>query len=160
VCGFILSELLNLQATELQRWKLEEERKYEEAKQAEEAALAIAEKEKAKSKAALEAAEAAQRIAEMESKKRSSAEMKALKETEEKRKAWWLFRCCITTLSLFALLAEMALLQNHCLSALFIFFLSRCLNRTITPMGLFPVVLWTEISGEIVNEDLQVSLIG
>lgn len=87
VCGFILSELLNLQATELQRWKLEEERKYEEAKQAEEAALAIAEKEKAKSKAALEAAEAAQRIAEMESKKRISAEMKALKETEEKRKA-------------------------------------------------------------------------
>jgi len=81
-------------------------------------------------------------------------------QTEEKRKAWWLFRCCITTLSLFALLAEMALLQNHCLSALFIFFLSRCLNRTITPMGLFPVVLWTEISGEIVNEDLQVSLIG
>ncbi|CAH8387464.1 unnamed protein product [Eruca vesicaria subsp. sativa] len=74
-------------ATELQRWKLEEERKYEEAKQAEEAALAIAEKEKAKSKAALEAAEAAQRIAEMESKKRISAEMKVLKETEEKRKA-------------------------------------------------------------------------
>ncbi|KAH0871490.1 hypothetical protein HID58_078512 [Brassica napus] len=74
-------------ATELQRWKLEEERKYEEAKQAEEAALAIAEKEKAKSKAALEAAEAAQRIAEMESKKRISAEMKALKETEEKKKA-------------------------------------------------------------------------
>ncbi|KAJ0262946.1 Kinase with adenine nucleotide alpha hydrolases-like domain-containing protein [Hirschfeldia incana] len=74
-------------ASELQRWKLEEERKYEEAKQAEEAALAIAEKEKAKSKAALEAAEAAQRIAEMESKKRISAEMKVLKETEEKNKA-------------------------------------------------------------------------
>ncbi|KAF8097537.1 hypothetical protein N665_0286s0046 [Sinapis alba] len=74
-------------ASELQRWKLEEERKYEEAKLAEEAALAIAEKEKAKSKAALEAAEAAQRIAEMESKKRISAEMKVLKETEEKKKA-------------------------------------------------------------------------
>ncbi|XP_010417189.1 PREDICTED: U-box domain-containing protein 52-like [Camelina sativa] len=74
-------------ATELQRWKLEEERKLEEARHAEEAALAIAEKEKAKSKAAMEAAEAAQRIAELESKKRVNAEMKALKESEEKTKA-------------------------------------------------------------------------
>ncbi|KFK32639.1 hypothetical protein AALP_AA6G269400 [Arabis alpina] len=74
-------------ATELQRWKLEEERKLEEARLAEEAALAIAEKEKAKSKAAMEAAEAAQRIAELESKKRVNAEMKALKESEEKTKA-------------------------------------------------------------------------
>ncbi|CAH8390000.1 unnamed protein product [Eruca vesicaria subsp. sativa] len=74
-------------ATELQRWKLEEERKLEEARLAEEAALAIAEKEKAKSKAAMEAAEAAQRIAELESKKRVSAEMKALKESDEKTKA-------------------------------------------------------------------------
>ncbi|CAH2061248.1 unnamed protein product [Thlaspi arvense] len=74
-------------ATELQRWKLEEERKLEEARLAEEAALAIAEKEKAKSKAAIEAAEAAQRIAELESKKRVNAEMKALKESEEKTKA-------------------------------------------------------------------------
>lgn len=74
-------------ATELQKWKLEEERKFEEAKHAEEAALAIVEKEKAKSKAAIEAAEAAQRIAEIESKKRISAEMKALKESQEKKKA-------------------------------------------------------------------------
>ncbi|KAG5386724.1 hypothetical protein IGI04_038194 [Brassica rapa subsp. trilocularis] len=74
-------------ATELQRWKLEEERKLEEARLAEEAALAIAEKEKAKSKAAMEAAEAAQRIAELESKKRVNAEMKALKESDEKTKA-------------------------------------------------------------------------
>ncbi|CAA7033076.1 unnamed protein product [Microthlaspi erraticum] len=74
-------------ATELQRWKLEEERKLEEARLAEEAALAIAEKEKAKSKAAMEAAEAAQRIAELESKKRVNAEMKALKDSEEKTKA-------------------------------------------------------------------------
>ncbi|CAH8263356.1 unnamed protein product [Arabidopsis lyrata] len=74
-------------ATELQRWKLEEERKLEEARHAEEAALAIAEKEKAKSKAAMEAAEAAQRIAELEAKKRVNAEMKALKESEEKTKA-------------------------------------------------------------------------
>lgn len=54
---------------------------------AEEAAMAIAEKEKVKSRAAIEAAEAAQRIAELESQKRISAEMKALKEAEEKKKA-------------------------------------------------------------------------
>ncbi|XP_028781270.1 U-box domain-containing protein 52 [Neltuma alba] len=74
-------------AIELQRWKLEEERRLEEARLAEEAALAIAEKEKAKSKAALEAAEAQKRIAELEAQKRLSAEMKALREAEEKKKA-------------------------------------------------------------------------
>ncbi|XWS70637.1 hypothetical protein CRYUN_Cryun03dG0063800 [Craigia yunnanensis] len=74
-------------ARELQLWKLEEMRRLEEARLAEEAALAIAEKEKAKSKAAIEAAEAAQRIAELEAQKRVNAEMKALKESEEKRKA-------------------------------------------------------------------------
>ena len=73
-------------AVELQRWKLEEERRLEEARMAEENALAIAEKEKAKSKAAIEAAEAQKRIAELEAQKRISAEMKALKEAEEKRK--------------------------------------------------------------------------
>ena len=66
---------------------MEEEQKLEEARLAEEAALAVAEKEKAKSKAAIEAAEAAQRIAELESRKRINAEMKARKEAEEKRKA-------------------------------------------------------------------------
>ncbi|KAE9587015.1 putative protein kinase RLK-Pelle-RLCK-IXb family [Lupinus albus] len=74
-------------AVELQRWKLEEERRLEEARLAEEAALAIAEKEKAKSKAAIEAAEAQKRIAELEAQKRLNAEMKALKEAEEKRRA-------------------------------------------------------------------------
>lgn len=69
---------------ELQRWKLEEERKLEEARIAEESALAVVEKEKAKSRAAIEHAEAAQRLAEMEAQKRRSAEMKALKEAEEK----------------------------------------------------------------------------
>ena len=64
-----------------------EERRLQEARLAEETALAIAEKEKAKSRAAIEAAEAAQRIAELESQKRISAELKALKESEEKRKA-------------------------------------------------------------------------
>lgn len=49
--------------------------------------MVIVEREKAKSKAAIETAEAAQRIAELEAQKRISAEMKALKESEEKRKA-------------------------------------------------------------------------
>ncbi|KAI5659192.1 hypothetical protein M9H77_27985 [Catharanthus roseus] len=73
-------------ALELHRWKVEEQQKLEEAKLAEEAALAIAEKEKAKCKAAIEAAEAAQRIAELEAQKRINAERKALKEAEEKKK--------------------------------------------------------------------------
>ncbi|KAL9177191.1 hypothetical protein ABFS82_01G043100 [Erythranthe guttata] len=71
-------------AKELQRWKIEEQKRLEDARLAEEAALAVAEKEKAKSKAALEHAEAAQRIAELEAQKRINAEMKALKESEEK----------------------------------------------------------------------------
>ncbi|KAL0324038.1 UNVERIFIED_CONTAM: U-box domain-containing protein 52 [Sesamum calycinum] len=71
-------------AKELQRWKMEEQKRLEEARLAEEAALALAEKEKAKSRAALEHAEAAQRIAELEAQKRINAEMKALKEAEEK----------------------------------------------------------------------------
>ncbi|KAK1369992.1 U-box domain-containing protein 52-like [Heracleum sosnowskyi] len=71
-------------AMELQRWKLEEERKLEEARIAEESALAVVEKEKAKSRAAIEHAEAAQRLAEIEAQKRRSAELRALKEAEEK----------------------------------------------------------------------------
>ncbi|CAN6721301.1 unnamed protein product [Malus baccata var. baccata] len=74
-------------AVELQRWKLEEERRLEEARLAEETAMAIVEKERAKSRAAIEAAEAAKRIAELEAQKRINAEMKALKEHEEKKKA-------------------------------------------------------------------------
>lgn len=49
--------------------------------------MGIVEKERAKSKAAMEAAEAARRIAELEAQKRINAEMKALKESEEKKKA-------------------------------------------------------------------------
>ncbi|XP_047320293.1 U-box domain-containing protein 52-like [Impatiens glandulifera] len=71
---------------ELQRWKLEEEMKLEEAKIAEGAALALVERERAKSRAAMEHAEAAQRIAALESQKRISVEMKALKEAEERNK--------------------------------------------------------------------------
>lgn len=72
---------------ELQRWKLEEQQRLDEARLAEEAALALAEKEKAKSRAAIEHAEAAQRLADIEAQKRISAEMKALRESEEKNKA-------------------------------------------------------------------------
>ncbi|KAK2986975.1 hypothetical protein RJ640_024873 [Escallonia rubra] len=64
---------------------MEEHRRLEEARLAEEAALTVAEKEKARSKAALEHAEAAQRIAELEAQKRS-AKIKVLKEAEEKDK--------------------------------------------------------------------------
>ncbi|OVA15765.1 Protein kinase domain [Macleaya cordata] len=73
-------------AIELHRWKMDEEQRLQEARLAEEAALAIVQKEKAKCRAAMEAAEAAQRIAELEAQKRMNAEMKALKEAEEKKK--------------------------------------------------------------------------
>lgn len=76
-----------MKAMELQQWKLEESRKFEELRHAEETALAIAEMEKAKCKAAIEAAEAAQRIAELESQKRRNAENKARREAMEKKKA-------------------------------------------------------------------------
>lgn len=72
---------------ELEQWKKEEARRLEEAQLSEEAAVAIAEKERAKSKAAIEAAEAAKRIADLEAQKRISAEKKALKEVEERRRA-------------------------------------------------------------------------
>ncbi|XP_027339742.1 U-box domain-containing protein 35-like [Abrus precatorius] len=61
-------------ALDLQRWKLEEQRKLEEARIAEETALAIAQTEKAKYRAAMEAAQASRRIAELEAQKRISIE--------------------------------------------------------------------------------------
>ena len=75
-----------LQAVELQRWRMEEERRLEEARLGEEAAMAIVEKEKAKCRAAIDAAEASQRLAELESQRRVNAEMKALKEAEDMKK--------------------------------------------------------------------------
>ncbi|KAI4376846.1 hypothetical protein MLD38_014559 [Melastoma candidum] len=73
-------------AREFDRWKMEEEQRLEEARHAEVAALALAEKEKAKCMAAIQAAEEAQRIAEREAQRRIYAEKKALKEAEERRK--------------------------------------------------------------------------
>ncbi|PKU63938.1 U-box domain-containing protein 35 [Dendrobium catenatum] len=72
-------------ALELHRWKMEEEHKLEEARLAEESAMALVEREKAKCKAALEAAQAQQRIAELEAQKRRYAEMQALREAEERK---------------------------------------------------------------------------
>uniref|UniRef100_A0A7N0RDP2 RING-type E3 ubiquitin transferase n=1 Tax=Kalanchoe fedtschenkoi TaxID=63787 RepID=A0A7N0RDP2_KALFE len=74
-------------AKELHDWKMEEARRFREARLSEESALAIVEREKAKCKAAIEAAEAAQRLAEMEAQRRRHAEMKARKEAEEKNRA-------------------------------------------------------------------------
>lgn len=76
-----------MQTRELQQWKTEEERKFEQAKLAEEAALALAEVERHKTKTAMEAAQMQQRLAEMESQKRKSAEIKAKQEAEERKKA-------------------------------------------------------------------------
>ncbi|KAF8033634.1 hypothetical protein BT93_C0037 [Corymbia citriodora subsp. variegata] len=73
-------------ARELHHWKMEEEQRLEEARLAEEAALALAEKEKQKCMAAIQAAEQAQKIAEREAEKRIYAEKKALKEAEERKK--------------------------------------------------------------------------
>lgn len=66
---------------------MEEARRFKEVRMAEEAALAMAEKEKEKCREAIEKAEAAQRVAEMEAQKRKQAELKARREAEEKRRA-------------------------------------------------------------------------
>lgn len=62
---------------------MEEERRLEEARVAEEAAKQTAEQERAKYKSALENAQAAHRIAELESLRRISAERKAIQDTNE-----------------------------------------------------------------------------
>nr|GMC51284.1 U-box domain-containing protein 35-like isoform X1 [Ipomoea batatas] len=74
-------------AKELQLMKIEESQRFDQARQAEEAALRMVEMEKAKCKAAMEAAEKAQKIAEMEAQRTKYAEMKAKKEMAEKNRA-------------------------------------------------------------------------
>ncbi|KAI4337159.1 hypothetical protein L6164_015607 [Bauhinia variegata] len=74
-------------ANEINQWKLEEARQVEEARLAGEAALAMAEMEKAKAIAAIEAAEKARKMAEKEAERRKQAEMKARREAEEKDRA-------------------------------------------------------------------------
>ncbi|WJX48192.1 non-specific serine/threonine protein kinase [Trifolium repens] len=73
-------------ALELQRWKLDEQRKLEDARFSEETALAVAEKEKAKCKVAMDAAEASRKIAELEAQKRANAEMKSHSDSDQRKK--------------------------------------------------------------------------
>ncbi|XP_014499357.1 U-box domain-containing protein 35-like [Vigna radiata var. radiata] len=75
------------QAEQIRQWKLEEDRKVEVVRMSQEAALAIAEKEKAIAIAAMEAAEEARRRAEQEAQRRKDAEEKARAEAEEKERA-------------------------------------------------------------------------
>ncbi|XP_048439855.1 U-box domain-containing protein 35-like [Pyrus x bretschneideri] len=70
---------------ELQQWKLNGKHRLEEARLAEEAACALARKEKAKSKVAIEAAQAAERVAELEAERRKNSKMKALEKAKGKK---------------------------------------------------------------------------
>ncbi|XP_027773356.1 U-box domain-containing protein 35-like isoform X1 [Solanum pennellii] len=76
-----------LTAKELNQWKVEEGSRFKQSRISEEAALAMAEMEKAKGRAAVEAAQKSQRLAEIEAKRRKYAELKARRETEEKNLA-------------------------------------------------------------------------
>ncbi|KAG6766613.1 hypothetical protein POTOM_027780 [Populus tomentosa] len=73
-------------ASELNRWRIEEERRLEEARFSEEAALSIIEQERARCREAIEAAEAAKRRAEIEAQRRFNIE-KALKEAAQTKKS-------------------------------------------------------------------------
>ncbi|KAF1872571.1 hypothetical protein Lal_00016407 [Lupinus albus] len=68
---------------ELQRWKLEEQRKIEELRMTEEAALAVAAKERTKAKAAMDAAEANHKIIEFEAQQRMNTESDQKNKTED-----------------------------------------------------------------------------
>lgn len=72
---------------ELNRWRMEEERRLEEARFSEEAALSIVEMERTRCREAIEAAEAAKRKADSEAQRRLRIEMKALKDAAEMKKA-------------------------------------------------------------------------
>ncbi|GFP85711.1 U-box domain-containing protein 52 [Phtheirospermum japonicum] len=69
------------------QWETEKTSRLAEAKQGQESAFAIIEREKQKCKAAVDIAHKAQRIAELESEKRKRAERKYKHESEEKQKA-------------------------------------------------------------------------
>ncbi|CAI9772440.1 unnamed protein product [Fraxinus pennsylvanica] len=66
---------------ELQRWRMEEEQRLEEARLAEEAEKKTSQQQQGNSKANIENNEAAQRIEEIESQKRIKSEMKAIEES-------------------------------------------------------------------------------
>ncbi|XP_078175366.1 U-box domain-containing protein 52-like [Carex rostrata] len=75
------------QMVEYRQWKSEEESRLLEAKRAQEAALDMVEKERAKCRAAIEAAEKAKQIAEIEAQMRIKAEKRAMEEAEERWRA-------------------------------------------------------------------------
>ncbi|KAK7294394.1 hypothetical protein RJT34_17283 [Clitoria ternatea] len=79
--------LAKTKAMELEKSKQEKERNVEQAKHAEEVALALAESERKKAKEAIEEAEMSQRLAELEAQKRKQAEIRARHEEEERAKA-------------------------------------------------------------------------
>ncbi|KAI7984473.1 U-box domain-containing protein 35 [Camellia lanceoleosa] len=85
--------LFDSRAKEIDEWKPEEERKVLEAKQAQEAAMALAEMEKQKTKVAIEAALMAERLAKYEIQMRKNAEMKAIHEVGERKKAMDALTC-------------------------------------------------------------------
>ncbi|CAA2960431.1 U-box domain-containing 35-like [Olea europaea subsp. europaea] len=70
-------------AVELQRWRMEEEQRLEEARFSEEAKKKTSQQEQGNSKPTIENNEAAQRIEEIESQKRMKSEMKAIEESGE-----------------------------------------------------------------------------
>lgn len=72
---------------EIEKSRQAKERDIEEAKLAEEAALALAEVERQKAKEAIEAAEMSQCLAEMETEKRKEAQLRATQEEEQMKKA-------------------------------------------------------------------------
>lgn len=78
-------ESMSFQTNELQKWKVEREHKLEEARLAKEAAVAMAENEKAKSRAAMEALATANRMAEIEAEKRKQIETAALREVDDSK---------------------------------------------------------------------------
>ncbi|KAI5563601.1 hypothetical protein BDE02_14G001900 [Populus trichocarpa] len=73
-------------ATELNRWRIEEERRLEESRFSEEAALSIIEQEKARCREAIDAAEEAEKRAAIEAQRRLNIE-KTLKEAAKTKRA-------------------------------------------------------------------------
>ncbi|XP_020522480.1 U-box domain-containing protein 35 [Amborella trichopoda] len=73
----------NAKDKEILTWKMEEEKKIEKARKAEEAALEVAAKEKQRCQVLLDAAEAAKKMAELEASKRTSAEKTSKTEDQD-----------------------------------------------------------------------------
>ncbi|MCL7049514.1 hypothetical protein MKW94_017998 [Papaver nudicaule] len=81
-------------AHDLQRWKTEENLKYEQAKAAQQKALELAKIEQLKTQEAIEAAMELQKVAQMEARKAMEAEIKSHCEAEEKNKVVSSFDYC------------------------------------------------------------------